>query len=76
MVKITHKRFDNLLDKLVETEWKINELPALSSLDRAKLDHDIAIDHLYYSSKIEGTMLNDKRIEKAIHGTSSAVTER
>ncbi|OGF62545.1 hypothetical protein A2662_01975 [Candidatus Giovannonibacteria bacterium RIFCSPHIGHO2_01_FULL_45_33] len=76
MVKITHKKFDNFLDKLVEEERKTNALPALSSLDKAKLDHEIAIEHLYYSSKIEGTTLNNTRIEKAIHGTSSAFTER
>ncbi len=76
MLNTTRKTFDNLLDKLVEKERKINDLPALSSLDKAKLDHDIAIDHLYYSSKIEGTTLNDKRIEKAIHGISSAFTEK
>jgi len=58
---------DKLITKLVNTEQILKKLPPLSPLDKAKLEHSIAIDHLYYSSKIEGTILNDKQLGNAIY---------
>ena len=43
-------------------------LPSLSAVEKAKLDNSLAIDQLYYSSKVEGTNLTDTMIERAIHG--------
>ena len=61
-------KFDNLLSRLVDQEARLNKLPALNPVQRAKLDTNRAIDHLYYSSKIEGTHLSEQRIERAMNG--------
>lgn len=59
---------DKLLAKLLAKQESIKKLPALDDLEQAELDHTIALDHLYYSSKIEGTNLTKKQIDKAVHG--------
>lgn len=61
-----------LISNLVEVEQSLGRLPPLTSLQKAKLDHSRAIDHLYYSSKIEGTNLSEKRLEKAIYDNAAA----
>lgn len=59
----------NLLQKLVDLHLKADQLPALSHLEKAKLDHALALDQLYYSSRVEGTVLTKEIIEKAVlHG--------
>jgi hypothetical protein len=58
---------DNPVDIFIETEQSLHGLPELSSVERVQLDHDIAISHLYHSSKIEGTTLNTERLTKAIN---------
>lgn len=63
------------LRRLVDAEDSLRKLPPLTSLQRAKLDHARAIDHLYYSSKIEGTNLSEWRLEKAIHGNAATPTK-
>jgi len=77
MIKKTRKiGFNNLLSRLVENERELNKLPPLSPLDKAKLDNGRAIDHLYYSSKIEGSHLTSDKINKAIHGQTLSPSER
>ena len=49
-------------------EEALNELPELSDVEKVQLEQEIAISHLYHSSKIEGTTLNEQRLEKAING--------
>jgi hypothetical protein len=68
MPQVTYDRADTggLLDVFIQTELALTQLPHLSPLDRVTFDHDIAISHLYYSSKIEGTTLNKERLEKAV----------
>jgi hypothetical protein len=61
----TPNETSGLLDTFIQTEETLRTLPALTPLERVKFDHDVAIDHLYYSSKIEGTNLNKERLEKA-----------
>lgn len=63
----TNNSESELLTQFIETEQEVNSLPELSAVERVKLDQDIAIDHLYYSSRIEGTQLSDKRLGKAIN---------
>lgn len=58
----------NQLTTLVDLQLKVRELPPLSSVEKAKLDQALAIDQLYYSSKVEGTTLTTEMIDKAIHG--------
>lgn len=75
MKKKRTKRFDQILSRLVKKEQELKKLPQLSPPEKAKLESEIAIDHLYYSSKIEGTHLTDERIGKAIHGESTTPTQ-
>ncbi len=57
-----------VLDRLVEIRRQIEELPPLSWPEKAKLENSIAIDQLYYSSKLEGTTLTERMIGRAIYG--------
>ena len=59
---------DNQLQKLVDLQLKACELPQLSVVEKAKFDQSLAIDQLYYSSKLEGSALTKEMIDKAIHG--------
>jgi hypothetical protein len=59
--------FDQLLNEFFRVEESLKTLPELTGLEKAKFDTDIAIDHLYYSSKLEGTILSQQAIQKAIH---------
>lgn len=59
---------ERLLEKVVAIESVINKLPGLSILQKTQLEHDRAIENLYYSSKLEGTNLTQKRIKQAIYG--------
>ena len=45
-----------------------NSIKELSDLEKAKLEQDFAIDQLYYSNKLDGTILTKTNIEEAIHG--------
>jgi hypothetical protein len=66
--------FDLLVSQLIDTQEELNSLPQLSGLERAKLEQDIAIEHLYYSSKIEGTNLTEPQIQKAIHSSDVSIS--
>jgi len=68
MAMKSRNTLNNLIGKLVEAEVQLKKLPPLSPVQKAKLDNARAIDHLYYSSKIEGSNLTDRRLEMAIHG--------
>ncbi len=58
----------DLIDRFINVQNAVNKLPEFSAVERAKFEHSVAIDHLYNSSKIEGSHLNESgRIEKAIH---------
>jgi hypothetical protein len=58
----------NPLERLVDLQLQARELPQLSAVEKAKFDHSLAIDQLYYSSKLEGSALTREMIDKAIHG--------
>lgn len=71
MKKFTTKRIarsERLLKQVVAIESALDELPKLSILEKAQLDHNRAIEDLYYSSRLEGSKLTPKRIEQAIYG--------
>ncbi len=67
-MKKTNKNKKSILSNIVELKKKIEKLPPLSVLERAKLENSIAIEQLYYSSKLEGSNLTHKMISSAIHG--------
>ena len=59
---------NKLMSKLVDLQYEAEKLPKLSAVEKAKFDHSLAIDQLYYSSKLEGSDLSKEGIEEAIHG--------
>jgi len=61
---------NSIISRLVEVRSDLNKLPPLSATDKVKLDHNRDIDHLYYSSKLEGTMLSHERLNHAVHGSA------
>ena len=62
------KKIDINVSKLVNLQLEADRLPALSYVEKTKFDHSLAIDQLYYSSKLEGSNLTINDLEKAIHG--------
>ena len=66
-LKKQSNNFEKLLNEFLEVQKIFKTLPKLTDLEKVKFDTDIAIDHLYYSSKLEGTELSQQAIQKAIH---------
>ena len=60
--------FKDQIGKLVDLQLETQKLPPLSDVEKAKFDQALAIDQLYYSSKLEGSALTKKMIDRAIHG--------
>ena len=60
--------FEDQIKALVALQFEVASLPPLSAVEKAKFDHMLAIDQLYYSSKLEGRELTGTMIDKAIHG--------
>ena len=65
MIRTTPK---DLVSEFIRQEDKVKALPPLSELEKAKFEHSIDIEHLYFSSKIEGSNLTKKQIDQAING--------
>ncbi|MGD0778772.1 MAG: hypothetical protein ABSC05_38835 [Candidatus Solibacter sp.] len=58
---------ENQIETLVTLQLETRSLPSLPDLEKAKFDHSLAIDQLYYSSKLEGSSLTKNMIDKAIN---------
>jgi hypothetical protein len=56
------------MSRLVGLQLEADKLPDLSHVEKTKFDHMLAIDQLYYSSKLEGSHLTRSGLEQAIHG--------
>ncbi len=52
------KTYDHLIDEFLSLQNINDNLSELSPIEKAKFEQDIAISHLYYSSKIEGIKLD------------------
>lgn len=63
---VSTKGYNSLVDAFISTQQSVSKLPVLDAVEKVQLEHDIAISHLYHSSKIEGTTLNEERLHKAI----------
>jgi hypothetical protein len=63
-------KMNRYMSKLIDLQIEDNKLPDLSHVEKTKFDHMLAIDQLYYSSKLEGSHLTRNGLEKAIHGKS------
>lgn len=57
----------SILTQFIDTQSEVAKLPQLSPVEKVQFEQELAIDHLYYSSKIEGSNLSQKRLTKAIH---------
>lgn len=69
MKNITCKGYPNeCMTALVDLQLEDNKLPDLSHVEKTKFNHTLAIDQLYYSSKLEGSHLTETGLEKAING--------
>ena len=64
------RKTDINMSKLVDLQIEANSLPDLSHVEKTKFDHMLAIDQLYYSSKLEGSNLTRSGLDKAIYGTN------
>jgi len=60
-------KLKNQIGKLVNLQLETQKLPPLSDVEKAKFDQALAIDQLYYSSKLEGSALTKKMIDNAIN---------
>ncbi|HUC02034.1 MAG TPA: hypothetical protein VMA75_03965 [Candidatus Paceibacterota bacterium] len=56
------------LRELVELQLTAKGLPQLPAVEKAKFELELAIDQLYYSSKLEGSVLTNEMIDNAING--------
>lgn len=56
---------ENLINEFINKQEIAEKLPELSNIEKTKFEHDVAIDHLYYSSKIEGVDLKNNRLFNA-----------
>ena len=63
---IVQRQSADYVDLYIAEQAKLQTLPKLSDLDRVNLENSIDVEHLYFSSKLEGTNLTKKQIEEAI----------
>ena len=49
---------ERAVDNLVDLEKQNASLPDLPPVERIKLEYDTSLEHLYYSSALEGSVLN------------------
>ena len=68
MKELKVRTTENQLEKLIDLQLQARGLPELSVVEKAKFEQSLAIDQLYYSSKLEGSSLTKKMIDNAIHG--------
>ncbi|MHB9010625.1 MAG: hypothetical protein ACYC49_00135 [Ignavibacteriaceae bacterium] len=57
----------DLLARLVEIQNEVDKLPVLGPHEQVKLDYSLAINHLYFSSKLEGSRFTKEMLESAIY---------
>ena len=58
---------DGLLTEFITTTREVQKLRELSPTEKVHFEYEIDKSHLYHSSKIEGSKLNEYRLDKAIH---------
>lgn len=57
----------NLINEFIKSKEDVDKLPELSDIERTKFEYEVALDHLYHSSKIEGINLDGDRISQIIN---------
>ncbi|MCR4280873.1 MAG: hypothetical protein NUV88_00885 [Candidatus Kaiserbacteria bacterium] len=66
--KKASKESAKLIARFVDVKKKVHKLPQLSDVERASFDHAVDLEHLYNSSKVEGSILTKEQIREAVHG--------
>ena len=74
MNQTKRNRTSPIFSRIIDIQNEIKSLRPLSAADKASLEQSIAIDQLYFSSKLEGTNLTQKMIEGAIHGNGTKLS--
>jgi len=67
MLNLSPQKESPILNEFIDMQSEVRQLPQLSDVENVQFEHDTAIGHLYFSSKIEGSHLDMKRLNKAIH---------
>ena len=71
IIKTPNKRTivkeDALLTEFITTTQEVQKLRELSPTEKVHFEYEVDKSHLYNSSKIEGSKLNEYRLDKAIH---------
>lgn len=62
----------SVVSGLVEIHSKVKKMSKLPDIEKAKIENNLAIEQLYNSSRLEGTRLTEKKIERAIFGYDGA----
>ncbi len=62
------RSLSRIFDDLLHEERSIRNARPLTEIEKAKFEQEIAIEQLYYSSKLEGSHLTSDAIAQAIHG--------
>ena len=65
-IKKQAKVLESQLKALVDLQFEVAKLPPLSDVEKAKFNQMLAMDQLYYSSKLEWGELTGTMIDKAI----------
>jgi len=58
---------ERVINRVVDLKFEADNLPPLPANEEAKIENAIAIDHLYYSSAMEGSRLNNEQITLVTH---------
>ncbi|GEM_PF-7080149 len=58
-----------LIDDILDLQDQIDALPDLPPNEQIKLEFEMAIDHLYYSSALEGIHLSTEQLREATFPT-------
>ncbi|HUY69818.1 MAG TPA: hypothetical protein VMU70_02295 [Candidatus Tyrphobacter sp.] len=66
-------KIEKQIGRLVALQLETQKLPPLADVEKAKFDQALAIDQLYYSSRLEGSALTKKMIDKAINAKKFSV---
>lgn len=66
------KLVKNVIDRVFDLKLEVEGLPNLPPNEEAKIENAIAIDHLYFSSALEGSQLDNEQISLITHEGISA----
>ena len=66
--KSEKQKKEKTLRLFIATQNRVEKLPELSAIEKTEFEQGVDLEHLYYSSKIEGTNLTKEDMNKVVHG--------